>query len=216
VSEKKYRLAEIFYSVQGEGTWTGKPMVFVRTAGCNLRCSWCDTDFKFQMKMTKEEIAAEVDRLAPPFADVCFTGGEPTLAIDWNLIDHLYRTGHDLHIETNGMFVLPSESEFKSIVVSPKLPGRLTKNWDKVRQYWDGLTRRSRNTCTLKVVWDTSEAFHLKEILDDWSHFQWIRKYIQPLWLDGKTNAAEVLEEVKKRDGAWLISVQTHKDLGER
>ena len=51
------QLAEIFYSVQGEGTWTGTPAVFVRLAGCNLSCSFCDTDYALKFLATVDEVA---------------------------------------------------------------------------------------------------------------------------------------------------------------
>ena len=71
------RINEIFYSLQGEGRFTGVPAVFVRLAGCNLRCPFCDTDFTSVTETSAADIVREVKRY--PARHVVLTGGEPTL-----------------------------------------------------------------------------------------------------------------------------------------
>jgi 7-carboxy-7-deazaguanine synthase len=75
-------ISEIFHSIQGEGELTGVPSVFVRTSGCNLRCTWCDTPYaSWQPEgrpLTVEEVVAEVSR--HPSRHVVLTGGEPMVA----------------------------------------------------------------------------------------------------------------------------------------
>ena len=75
------QITEIYKSLQGESTYAGLPCVFVRLTGCNLRCSWCDTEYSFYggRKMTSEEIFDEVERLSPNGGLVELTGGEPML-----------------------------------------------------------------------------------------------------------------------------------------
>ena len=70
---------EIFYSIQGESTYAGKPCVFVRLAGCDLRCTWCDTAYAFSegQKMSVEDVLQQVDRYGTLLVEV--TGGEPLL-----------------------------------------------------------------------------------------------------------------------------------------
>jgi len=71
------QLAEIFYSVQGEGTWTGTPAVFVRLAGCNLSCSFCDTDYSLKFIASVDEVVARVRAEGGDCPMVILTGGEP-------------------------------------------------------------------------------------------------------------------------------------------
>src|SRR5208337_2206532 len=75
------QIIEIYKSLQGESSYTGLPCVFVRLAGCNLRCSWCDSEYTFKggQRMSLEEIEAEVHRLSPAGGLVEITGGEPLL-----------------------------------------------------------------------------------------------------------------------------------------
>ena len=75
------QIIEIYKSLQGESSYTGLPCVFVRLAGCNLRCTWCDSEYTFKggQRMSLEEIEAEVHRLSPDGGLVEITGGEPLL-----------------------------------------------------------------------------------------------------------------------------------------
>jgi 7-carboxy-7-deazaguanine synthase len=77
----KMQITEIYKSLQGESTYAGLPCVFVRLTGCNLRCSWCDSEYTFHggKKMTSEQVWDEVKRLSPNGGLVEITGGEPML-----------------------------------------------------------------------------------------------------------------------------------------
>ena len=100
------QIIEIYKSLQGESSYTGLPCVFVRLAGCNLRCTWCDSEYTFQggQRMTLDEIEAEVRRLSPRGGLVEITGGEPLLqereAVP--LMDRLLLAGYEVLLETSG------------------------------------------------------------------------------------------------------------------
>jgi 7-carboxy-7-deazaguanine synthase len=110
-------IAEIFYSLQGEGSRVGQATVFVRVAGCTLACSFCDTDFRVRREMSVEEIVAEARGHGCPW--VCLTGGEPTMYDLQALCDGLHAAGLRLQIETNGQHPRPNWS-IDHITVSPK------------------------------------------------------------------------------------------------
>jgi 7-carboxy-7-deazaguanine synthase len=100
------QITEIYKSLQGESTPAGLPCVFVRLTGCNLRCSWCDSEYTFQggHKMTSEEVWNEVKRLSPNGGLVEITGGEPMLQERElvPLMRQLLESGYRLLLETSG------------------------------------------------------------------------------------------------------------------
>jgi 7-carboxy-7-deazaguanine synthase len=114
------QLAEIFYSLQGEGTWSGTPAVFVRLAGCNLACDFCDTDYALKFFASVPDVVRMVGEAGRDCPMVILTGGEPlaqtaTLA----LIDALRRDGRRVHIESNGTIFTPLPDDVW-LCVSPK------------------------------------------------------------------------------------------------
>ncbi|MGC2161902.1 MAG: radical SAM protein [Silvibacterium sp.] len=119
-------LIEIYKSVQGESSFAGRPCIFVRLAGCNLRCSWCDSEYTFTggYKLSEDEIVAEIAKLAPVKL-IEFTGGEPLLQERElvPLMERLLRDGYELMIETSGE--RPVENVPKAVhkIIDVKCPG---------------------------------------------------------------------------------------------
>jgi 7-carboxy-7-deazaguanine synthase len=112
-------IAEIFYSIQGEGPAMGRPAHFIRLAGCNLRCEGCDTHLRSWRELSPEEI---LDHAL--FKRVIITGGEPTIQMAElsNLISLLHEKGKEIHMETNGTNLM-DDGDLKKLhyaVVSPK------------------------------------------------------------------------------------------------
>ena len=100
------QIIEIYKSLQGESSFTGLPCVFVRLAGCNLRCHWCDSEYTFKggVTMSSQEVAGEVRRLMPRGGLVEVTGGEPLLQEREliPLMKQLVESGYTLLLETSG------------------------------------------------------------------------------------------------------------------
>jgi 7-carboxy-7-deazaguanine synthase len=191
-------IVEIFYSLQGEGGRVGQPTVFVRTAGCSLACSFCDTDFRVRREMTTEEIVEEVLGYGCPW--VCLTGGEPTLFDLQSLCDALHDTGLKLQVETNGMHPRPSWN-LDHITVSPKETegGRLDP-W-----YLDHATE-------FKYVVDTDEDVERALANPTAGHPGGPTLYIQPNALN--PDAVRLcIEAVKAHPRRLRLSLQTHKLL---
>jgi len=97
------KINEIFYSIQGEGILTGVPTIFIRTTGCNLRCSWCDTQYAYEegKEISIDDIIEKVKGY--PANYVCITGGEPLLQKDTiKLAQKLCDEDYNVCLETNG------------------------------------------------------------------------------------------------------------------
>jgi 7-carboxy-7-deazaguanine synthase len=212
------RIAEIFYSVQGEGTLAGVPSVFVRTSGCNLRCAWCDTPYTSWQPEGSERsidsIAAEVESFGA--RNVVVTGGEPMIAPQ---IGELTRRlpGH-LTIETAGTVDADVRCDLMSI--SPKLANSTPQGaWagrHDLRRYQPDVLKAlmARFPYQLKfVLVSASDLDEIHSILTgtgaDPSHV-----VLMPEGIDAKVLAerGRWLVEICKREG-FRFSPRLHVDL---
>ncbi len=121
------QITEIYKSLQGESTYAGVPCVFVRLTGCNLRCSWCDTEYSFHggEKMLPEQVFDEVKRLSPSGGFVEITGGEPMLQ-ERELVpfmQQLIDSGYKVLLETSGERPLERVPASVVKIVDVKCPG---------------------------------------------------------------------------------------------
>jgi 7-carboxy-7-deazaguanine synthase len=129
---------EIFYSIQGESTYAGRPCVFVRLTACDLRCSWCDTEYAFHEghKQSLDEVLAEVDRLDCPLVEV--TGGEPLLQEEvYPLMQSLIDRGSTVLLETGGHRSTERVPEAVVTILDVKCPG----SGEAHRNDWSNLER---------------------------------------------------------------------------
>jgi 7-carboxy-7-deazaguanine synthase len=122
---KKYKINEIFYSLQGEGGRAGEPSIFVRFSNCNQTCIVethgfdCDTEFLSGKEMNLDEIDQSIQQDGNNCRWLVLTGGEPGLQLDTDFIKHFKKKGYKLAIETNGTIKLPAGLDW--ITVSPKV-----------------------------------------------------------------------------------------------
>jgi len=113
------KINEIFYSIQGEGKWTGLPNIFIRTTGCNLRCEYCDTKYAYEIgkEMSIKKIIDKIKEY--PFKKICITGGEPLLQEDiYELINELTKLGYKICLETNGSLEITKLKNNNSLMIS--------------------------------------------------------------------------------------------------
>ena len=129
---------EIFHSIQGESTHTGRPCVFVRLTGCDLRCVWCDTPYAFHegRKLDVDEVVAAVEQYRCDLVEI--TGGEPLLQEDvYPLMDRLLAAGATVLLETGGHVSVARVPAAVVKVVDVKCPG----SGECDRNAWDNLSR---------------------------------------------------------------------------
>ena len=192
---KKYRINEIFYSLQGEGHNTGQAAVFIRFSGCNLHCTFCDTDFTEYTPMTLDDIVRHLaDFPSPQSTGVSLwcilTGGEPSLQVDDELVGRLHQLGYRVAMESNGTHQPPVGLDW--LTVSPKIQP-IVKQCNE-----------------LKVVFDGKEPpcdFGIKALY----------YYLQPCDTgDSEQNKHIVHQCIKyiKQHPRWQLSLQTHKMVG--
>lgn len=193
-----YKLVEIFESLQGEGRNTGRPCVFVRFAGCNLACPWCDTDVRERFSMTLEELLAEIASYKAK--TVVLTGGEPTLVEGApELIAALKAAGYFIAVETNATVDAPWLQFVDYVACSPKA------------EFPDKIELKKANEVRVVASDDRAVEFcrRVKEVIeaDDY--------YVSPCDHDGEIDFATAKSVLSKLDG-WSLSVQLHKILGFR
>lgn len=132
------KVNEIFHSIQGESTHAGRPCVFVRLTGCNLRCAWCDTDYAFfeGRPMSIDAVVDEVRRFGCALVEI--TGGEPLLQSDAvPLMRALLDAGFEVLVETGGQLAIESVPDGVGRIVDVKCPG----SGESERNRWDNLDR---------------------------------------------------------------------------
>lgn len=161
---------EIFLSIQGESTHAGRPCAFVRLAGCNLRCVWCDTAYAFHegREMTVEAAVEQVRGLGCDLVEI--TGGEPLLqpgALE--LMERLLRAGHEVLLETGGSLPIRDVPPGVRRIVDVKCPG----SGEAERNHWDNLR-------------DLREGDELKFVVADRADYDWARRQIESRALAGR------------------------------
>jgi len=208
--EPRYDIAEIFYSIQGEGHWTGRPAIFVRFAGCNLSCEWCDTD----------HIRKRVAGLATLVRDIAFvtdtercrsvilTGGEPTIQPHlWELTAELKKQGFWIAIETNGTYsgkLIPKEIDW--VTVSPKKPGMYICN--ELKLVYTGNEKLEEYIAVKRHGWLHEDVWH-----DYLEAMYFLQPCFAPDVLHRKRNLDITIQKVKENP-TWHLSVQMHRLVG--
>ena len=189
-----YGLVEIFESLQGEGRNTGRPCVFVRFAGCNLKCPWCDTDVGKRFEVSLDELLAELGRYQAK--SVILTGGEPTLVKEMpELVAALRKNGYWIGVETNGTSAADWLGFVDYVACSPKRGAELALTAaDEVRVV-------AEDEATVEFCREVRG----KIVATDY--------YVSPCDHGGKIDFATAKSVLSQLDG-WSLSVQLHKILG--
>lgn len=139
MSNKTFKVSEIFESIQGEGRHAGLPMLFIRLSGCTRACAYCDTKYHTEGKeMSIEEVAEAIRKSKKKI--VCWTGGEPLMQLaQIKEIQTLVPGVSTHHIETNGDLFMPEMAQhFSYLAISPKVEATASSVKEKVKGMWEG------------------------------------------------------------------------------
>lgn len=200
------RLSEIFYSIQGEGVHAGRPAIFIRLAGCNLSCDFCDTDHteKFQLDTMGvwKSIGALTNINMPAHVPmVVITGGEPLLQYDEvkELVRLLRRNYFFVAVETNGTVNVDWGSWASWLTVSPKSYPPVQKRGDE-----------------LKLIYTGQEAWQIQR----WASYYFAHYVLQPCWVEDNEKLRKyyingAIEFVKKNP-IWRLGLQCQKFVNIR
>jgi 7-carboxy-7-deazaguanine synthase len=153
---------EIFFSVQGESTFAGRPCVFVRLTACDLRCSWCDTAYAFYegAKRTLDDVLQEVERFDCPLVEV--TGGEPLLQEDvYPLMESLVARGKTVLLETGGHRSTSRVPSGVITILDVKCPG----SGESARNCWENLAHARPHDEVKFVIKDRADYEYAREVI---------------------------------------------------
>jgi 7-carboxy-7-deazaguanine synthase len=153
---------EIFHSIQGESTHSGRPCVFVRLTACDLRCSWCDTPYAFTegRKMSLDDVVSQVERYGCPLVEI--TGGEPLLQRDvYPLMARLLERGLTVMLETGGHVSIADVPEPVVKIVDVKCPG----SGESARNDWANLDRLAPHDQVKFVIRDRDDYEFARDVV---------------------------------------------------
>ena len=208
---KKYKINEIFASIQGEGEYVGTAVVFIRFSGCNLNCDFCDTIHKPYKEMTAVQILEECNQVGENIPHIVLTGGEPALQLDEDLINLLSKEFY-LHLETNGTKCMKTKvlENLLHICISPKEYEDVPNLLIQLRQIGYPQERVS-----LKFLYESNnqKIHEYLKTFKNTKYCQLTNLYIQPIDdINRKKNLVDAIKFVKENT-KYQLSVQLHKLL---
>ena len=189
---------ESFYSIQGEGTHTGKPSYFIRLAGCDVNCHWCDVKDSWDIDENQFKTVKEIvnDVLKSPAEIIVITGGEPLMHDLTELTTNLKEYDKKIHLETSGTH--PLSGNFDWICFSPK---KFKEPLDEFFELSDELKIIIYNNHDFKFAEQEAKKVNKNAIL-----------YLQPEW-GKREEMMPLMVDFVKKNPKWKISLQTHKYL---
>jgi 7-carboxy-7-deazaguanine synthase len=199
------KINEIFFSLQGEGLFVGIPTVFIRTTGCNLRCSYCDTTYAYSSgtKMSINEIFTYIEKY--PSKIVCLTGGEPLAQRDiGTLIQSLLKKHFFICLETNGSFSIKRFAREKSVCVS--LDMKCPSSGSSQEMLLNNIGFLTKKDQLKFIINDKKDFLYAKEILEKYKPLCPV--FFQPVW---GTDPAMLASWILQEGLSVRLSLQLHK-----
>jgi len=199
------KINEIFYSIQGEGKWTGLPNVFIRTTGCNLRCSYCDTKYAYNegKELTINKIINKIEKYQ--CKNICITGGEPLIQNEIsNLLEELFDKKYNVCIETNGSKLIDKIPNNDNLIISLDIKCPSSK-MNKKNQFKNLKFLKKKDQLKF-VINDKEDYEYAKKIVQEYKPPCII--FFQPVW---KTDTKKLAEWIINDNLKVKLGIQLHK-----
>ncbi len=198
---------EIFHSIQGESTQTGRPCVFVRLTACDLRCSWCDTTYAFTegTKMSIDDVIGRVAQFGCELVEI--TGGEPLLQRDvYPLMEQLLAAGRTVMVETGGHLSIKDVPAPVIRIMDVKCPG----SGESQKNYWENLELLTPKDEVKFVIRDKADYEFAREVTE---RHRLIERTAAVLFspVHGVLPAKELAEWILEDRLAVRLQLQAHK-----
>jgi 7-carboxy-7-deazaguanine synthase len=199
---------EIFYSIQGESTYAGLPCVFIRLTGCNLRCSYCDTQYAWEegKEMAVEQIMEQTGSFGCSLVEI--TGGEPLLQEETPLLaETLIRNGYRVLVETNGTQNIHRFPNSVCCIMDIKCPG----SGESSKTDWENINRLNSSDEVKFVLADLSDYRWAKELVLKYDLVRKCPVHFSPV--PGRLDARELARSILKDALPVRLHLQLHKHL---
>jgi 7-carboxy-7-deazaguanine synthase len=210
INEINFNISEIFYSIQGEGSRAGERCVFVRLQGCELRCSWCDSEYALDLKqqehqMTGQDIFEKIQEYDCDY--VLFTGGEPLNQPDiLHLMNYLCDIGYVVSIETNGHMPVAEIDPRVIKVMDLKCPGSAMVKFNN----FDNIDHLTQNDEVKFVIASEEDYIWAKAAVEEYALLDKAGfVYFSPVF--GSINAQDLAEYILRDNLSIRMQLQLHK-----
>jgi 7-carboxy-7-deazaguanine synthase len=201
------RITEIFHSIQGESSHAGRPCVFVRLTGCNLRCTWCDSEYTFTggERMSLDDVMARVQGYDCKLVEI--TGGEPLAQAEvFPLIERLCNEGYEVLIETSGSIDITPVDRRAKLILDIKCPG----SGEVAKNRWSNLDELRTHDEIKFVIADRIDYDWAKQLIEERQLDRWT-VLLSPVW--GKMDMKALAEWMLADRVPARFQTQLHKHI---
>lgn len=202
------KINEIYFSVQGESSYSGLPCIFIRLTYCNLRCTYCDSEYSFYdgEKMKIDEILKEIKKYSCNLVEV--TGGEPLLQKNCiNLLNELIKNNYDVLLETSGSLSISDVPNKVINIIDFKCPSSKMDS----KNMWGNINYLKKNDEIKFVIGDRIDYEWTKQKIEEFKLNQICDILISPVY--GEIEPKEIVKWILEDNLKVRFQIQMHKEI---